>query len=75
MSSIICVRISRELKERMGRVSNVNWSELIRKFIEETISHLEAEELLRRIEKDLEDVPVLPAGTVARWLRVDRDSH
>jgi len=48
---------------------------LIRKFIEETITHLGAEELLRRIEKDLEDVPVLPAGTVARWIRVDRDSH
>jgi len=60
MSSIICVRIPRELRERMGRVSNVSWSELVRKFIEETISHLEAEELLRRIEKDLEDVPVLP---------------
>ena len=75
MSSIIYVRIPQELKERMGRVGNVNWSKLIRKFIEETISHLGAEELLRRIEKDLEDVPVLPVGTVARWLRVDRDSH
>ena len=75
MSSVICVRVSRELKEKMRKFSNVNWSELIRSFIEETVSRLEAEELLSKIERDLEDVPELPAGTIARWIRVDRDSH
>jgi len=75
VSSVICVRVSRELKEKMRKFSNVNWSELIRSFIEETVSRLEAEELLSKIERDLEDVPELPAGTIARWIRVDRDSH
>ena len=75
MSSVICVRISRELKEKMRKFSSVNWSELIRSFIEETVSRLEAEELLSKIERDLEDVPELPAGTIARWIRVDRDGH
>ena len=75
MSSVICVRVSRELKEKMRKFSSVNWSELIRSFIEETVSRLEAEELLSKIERDLEDVPELPAGTIARWIRVDRDSH
>ena len=75
MSSVICVRISRELKEKMRKFSNVNWSELIRSFIEETVSRLEAEELLSKIERDLEDIPELPAGTIARWIRVDRDGH
>lgn len=75
MSSVICVRVSRELKEKMRKFSNVNWSELIRSFIEETVSRLETEELLSKIERDLEDVPELPAGTIARWIRVDRDSH
>lgn len=75
MSSVICVRVSRELKEKMRKFSNVNWSELIRSFIEETVSRLEAEELLSKIERDLEDVPELPAGTIARWIRVDRDGH
>jgi hypothetical protein len=59
----------------MRKFSNVNWSELIRSFIEETVSRLEAEELLSKIERDLEDVPELPAGTIARWIRVDRDGH
>jgi len=75
VSSVICVRVSRELKEKMRKFSNVNWSELIRSFIEETVSRLETEELLSKIERDLEDVPELPAGTIARWIRVDRDSH
>jgi predicted DNA-binding protein len=75
MSSIVCVRVPRELKERMKKFSNVNWSELVRHFIEETVSRLEAEELLSRIERDLEDVPELSAGTVSRWIRADRNSH
>jgi len=53
MSSIIYVRIPQELKERMRRVSNVNWSELIRKFIEETISHLELRNCLGGLRKTL----------------------
>jgi len=74
MSTIICVRVSRELKEKMRKL-RVNWSELIRGFIDETVSRLEAEEVLGKIEEDLRDVPELPAGTVSRWIRVDRESH
>jgi hypothetical protein len=74
-SSVICVRISRELRERMKKFSSVNWSMLIRHFIEETVSRLEAEELLSKIERDLEDVPELPEGTVSNWIRFDRCSH
>jgi len=75
MSSVICVRVPRDLKERMKRFSGVNWSELIRGFIEETVLRLEAEGLLEKIEEDLRDVPELPAGTVSRWIRADRTSH
>jgi hypothetical protein len=75
VSSIICIRIPRELREKMKKFSSVNWDELIRRFIEETVSRLEAEELLSKIEKDLEDVQELPAGTVSRWIRADRDNH
>jgi hypothetical protein len=63
------------LKEKVRKFSNANWSELIRSFIEETVSRLETEELLSKIERDLEDIPELPAGTIARWIRVDRDGH
>lgn len=75
MSDIVCVRVSRELKEMMKKFHNINWSELIRRFIEETASRLEAQELIRKIENDLKDVPTLSSDTVSRWIRADRDSH
>jgi hypothetical protein len=48
---------------------------LIRGFIEETVSRLEAEELLSKIERDIEDASELPVGTVSRWIRADRNSY
>jgi hypothetical protein len=39
------------------------------------MSRLKAEELLSKIERDLEDVPELPEGTVSNWIRFDRCSH
>jgi hypothetical protein len=75
MSNIVCVRVSRDLREKMKKFHNINWSDLIRGFIEESISRLEAEELIKKIENVLRDVSTLPAGTVSRWIRADRDSH
>ena len=75
MFNIVCARVFREVREKMKKFHNINWSKLIRRFIEKTLSRLEAQELLKKIENDLRDVPILPAGTVSRWIRVDRDSH
>jgi len=75
MSDIVCIRVSRELKEKMKKFHNINWRKLIRRFIEKTLSRLEAEELLKKIENDLKDVPTLSSDTVSRWIRADRDSH
>jgi hypothetical protein len=49
MSNIVCIRVSRELKENMKKFHNINWSDLIRGFIEETISRLEARSLSERL--------------------------
>jgi len=59
----------------MKKFSSVNWSMLIRGFIEEIVSRLGAEELLSKIDRDLEDVPELPEGIVSNWIRFDRCSH
>ena len=75
MSVVVCVRIPRELRERMRRLKDVSWSDVIRRFIEETVSRYEVEEAVRRVEEDLRDVPELPPGTVSSWVRVDRESH
>lgn len=75
MSVVISIRVPRELKEKMDRIKGVNWSEEIRKFIEERITQFEVERLLEKVKEDLRDIPELPPGTIAGWLRSDRDSH
>jgi len=75
MSAVICIRVPKELKERMRRLRGINWSEVIRGFIEETVSSYEVEDLIRRIKEDLKDIPELPSGTISRWFRIDRESH
>jgi hypothetical protein len=46
----------------MKEFSSVNWSVLVRGSIEETVSCLNAEELLSKVERDLGDIPELPEG-------------
>ena len=75
MSTVISIRIPKSLKDKMDRFNKINWSELIRRFIEEKIAQLEPEEALKEVEEHLKDVPELPKGTVARWMRSDRESH
>ncbi len=75
MSVVISIRIPKDLKERMDRIRGVNWSELIRKFIEDKVVQYEIEMILKRVDDHLRDVPELPQGTIARWLEIDRESH
>jgi len=75
VSTVISIRIPKSLKDKMDKFNKINWSELIRKFIEEKIAQLELEEALKEVEEHLKDVPELPKGTVARWMRSDRESH
>ena len=52
--AVFGVNISRELKEKMDRYrGRVNWAEEIRKFIEEKVRELEAEENFKRILNEL----------------------
>jgi len=52
-SDIISIRIPRELKEKMRRY-RVNWSDEIRRFIENRIRALELVEVLDEIESRVE---------------------
>ena len=75
MSVVVSFRVPRELKKRMEQFRDVDWGELLRRFIEEQVERLEAEEVLKTVEEHLRDVPELPKGTVVRWLRADREGH
>jgi len=74
MSSVISVRVPRELKDKMREIK-VNWSEEIRKFIEQTIANYEAKKTIQEVKKVLRDVEEIPPGTIAEWISLDRKSH
>ena len=49
MSSVVSFRISKELKRRMDRLKHINWSEVVRKAIQEVVAREEA----KLMSKDL----------------------
>ncbi len=72
---VISIRIPKKLKEKMDKFKEINWSEEIRKFIEDKITQYEINKALKRIEEHLNEIPELPPGTIVRWLKSDRESH
>ncbi|RLE56021.1 MAG: hypothetical protein DRJ40_06325 [Thermoprotei archaeon] len=76
MSTVISFRIPRDLKKKMEALKDkVNWSEEIRKFIEEKVREVERKEALKRIEELLKNIPTKPRGAISSIVREDRDSH
>lgn len=76
MSTVISVRISKKLKEKMDELKDmVNWSEEIRKFLEKRVEELHRRKVLEEIRKVLEKIPESPKGTAAKYVREDRDSY
>jgi len=51
MSAKLTVRIPRELKERMDRFKDINWSEVIRKAVEERLREEEVRWALRVMDE------------------------
>ncbi len=76
MMSVISIRIPRELKEKMEKFRDeVNWSEEIRRFIENRIRELERKRILKEVEEMLSRLPTQPYGAISSIVREDRDSH
>lgn len=72
MQDVISIRIPKELKERMKSYP-INWKDYLIEAIEEKIKQLEAEEVLKEIEKMNEK---LEASKIPSWklIREDRDA-
>lgn len=51
MSAKITVRIPLELKRRMERFSSVNWSDVVRRAIEEKLRELEVREAIEAMDE------------------------
>jgi len=76
MSAVVSFKVKREVKERMERFKDrVNWGEELRRFVEDRLREVEAEENLERVVSRLERVPGgVPKGFSVRSVREDRDS-
>lgn len=70
---IVAVRVPEEVKKKMKDVPE-DWSEYIRKAIEERIHIEERKRILREVNELLKDVPKAPKGTAAKLIREMRDS-
>lgn len=70
---IVAVRVPEEIKKKMRDVPE-DWSEYIRKAIEERINIEERKRILREVKEILKDVPKAPKGTAAKLIREMRDS-
>ena len=72
--AVISVRIPDELKAKMKEL-NINWSEEIRRFIEQRIREEEKAKLLDEIDSFLKNVPELESGKATKLVRDSRDSN
>jgi len=76
MSVVVSFRIPRELKEKMRELRGlVNWSEEVRKFLEEKVKEYSRKKALREVRAVIESLPEVPRGTITRYVREDRDSN
>ena len=76
MSITVSFRIPKELKKRMDALRDrVNWSEEVRRFIEQRVRELEQEIAIKELEELIAKLPQVPRGTVTRYVREDRDSY
>jgi len=75
MSEVVSFKVSKEMKEKMRKYrSVVNWSEELRRFVEEKLRELEAKEAFGEVLKGLERATwSAPQGFSAASVREDRD--
>lgn len=75
--SVVSFKVKREVKEKIKKYKGVvNWAEELRRFVEERIRSLEAEENIKAVVENLERMPIgLPKGFSTASAREDRDSN
>jgi len=75
MSDVVTFKVSRELKERMKRFKDrVNWSAELRRFVENRLKELEAEQRLELAAEELKRSGwSVPKGFSSRSVREDRE--
>jgi len=72
----VSFRVPRELKEKMVSLRKyINWSEELRRFVENRIKEFERERVIEELEDIIRKTPPSPKGTAVKYVREDRDSY
>lgn len=71
---VISFRIPKELKKSIKELE-INWSEEVRRFIEDKVKEYKRKRALEEIDSMLKNVPPSEKGTASRYVREDRDSN
>ncbi len=77
LCAVISFRVRKEVKEEMLKYSDrVNWAEELRRFVEERLRELRAEENMKRVVEELSKIPFSASkGYSVNSVREDRDSN
>jgi len=74
MSTVISVRIKKEIKEELEK-HGINISQEIRKFLEELYIKVKAKEYVNKWLEELKDVKPSEEGFSIKSVREDREGH
>ncbi len=72
MSTVIGVRISKKLKEELDELG-INYSEEIRKFLEDLVRKKRAERVMERLEKLERSIGKVEGNLSVEFVREDRE--
>jgi len=72
MSSVIGVRVPKRLKEELERLG-INYSEEVRRFLEDLVRKKKAEKILRELEDLEESIGRIKGNLAAEFIREDRE--
>jgi len=76
MSATVSFRVPKKLKKKMDELRKyINWSEELRRFVEERIREIEQERAIEELEEVIRRLPSSPKGVANKYVREDRDSH
>ncbi len=71
-SVVIAVRIPRKLKEELDALG-INYSEEIRRFLEQRVREEKAKRLIKEIEEIAKSIPRISGNLAIEMIREDRD--
>jgi hypothetical protein len=76
VSTVLSIRISKDVKRRMDELRDVvDWNDEIKRFLEARVDELYRRKIIEEIRRVVELLPEMPRGSVTKYVREDRDSH